>query len=71
MCFMMKKSEELKNNGAIKIVKISALAIAALDILGAEKYTGTDELIKELINEVFFKREIMGMYPKIRFSTRF
>ena len=46
--------KELKNNGSIKIVKISYLAIAALDILGAEKYTGTDELIRELIQTKFY-----------------
>ena len=49
--------KELKNNGAIKFVKMSTLAIAALDILGAEKYTGTDELIREFIQTKFFSNE--------------
>ena len=46
--------KKLKDDGAIKIVKISSLAIAALDILGAEKYNGTDKLIDELIKTKFY-----------------
>ena len=46
--------KKLKNDGSIKIVKMSCLAAAALDILGAEKYKGTDGLTEELINTKFF-----------------
>lgn len=49
--------KKLKNDESIKIVKMSCLADAALDILGAEKYKGTDELTEELINTKFFYSE--------------
>ncbi len=46
--------EKHRNDGSFEFcVRVSWLAIAALDVLGIEKYTGDDEQIKEIIEDQF------------------
>lgn len=46
--------KKISTDTAVKLVKISDLAIAALDILEVEKYEGENALVKELIKTKFY-----------------
>lgn len=54
---IVKKIKDLKNNDKCTMYyRLSYSAIAALDILGIEKYTGDNVTIKEIINTVFYSK---------------
>lgn len=54
---IISKLKALKNDNRIAMMnKISDSAIAALDILGIEKYTGNNSAITEMIKTVYYSK---------------
>lgn len=55
---IIQRLKELKTSDKIGMYqKISRIAIATLDILGIEKYCGDDEVIKDIIETVYYSKE--------------